>query len=44
MTIWGLCTILHIWVRAKWQLVLLRMIIGTMEGTVMTCALSLPEI
>lgn len=32
MAIWGLCTALHIWVRAKWQLILLRTIIGMLEG------------
>jgi len=32
MSIWGLCTILHIWVRRKWQLVLLRIVIGSLEA------------
>jgi MFS family permease len=32
MSIWGLCTIIHIWVRQKWQLILLRIVIGTLEG------------
>jgi hypothetical protein len=32
MTLWGICTALHVWVKTKWQLILLRMIIGTLEG------------
>ncbi|KAF2403679.1 MFS general substrate transporter, partial [Trichodelitschia bisporula] len=32
MALWGLCTALHIWVRTKWQLILLRMVIGTLEA------------
>jgi MFS family permease len=32
MTIWGIATGLHVWVRHKWQLILLRIIIGTLEG------------
>jgi len=32
MTLWGICTALHVWVRAKWQLIGLRMIIGILEG------------
>ncbi|KAF1985318.1 MFS general substrate transporter [Aulographum hederae CBS 113979] len=32
MTIWGLCTILHVWVRTKWQLVTLRIVIGSLEA------------
>ncbi|TID23977.1 putative beta-glucosidase A [Venturia nashicola] len=32
MTIWGICTALHVWVKTKWQLILLRMVIGTLEA------------
>lgn len=32
MTLWGLCTLLHIWVRKRWQLVLLRVAIATLEA------------
>lgn len=32
MTVWGVCTALHVWVRARWQLYTLRIIIGTLEG------------
>lgn len=32
MTLWGICTALHVWVRAKWQLILLRIVIGILEG------------
>ncbi|QDS74095.1 hypothetical protein FKW77_009643 [Venturia effusa] len=32
MTLWGICTALHVWVRTKWQLIVLRMIIGTLES------------
>jgi MFS family permease len=32
MTIWGFCTLLHIWVRKRWQLVLLRVAIATLEA------------
>lgn len=32
MSIWGVCTILHIWVRSKWQLVGLRIVIGALEA------------
>lgn len=32
MTLWGFCTILHIWVRKRWQLVLLRVAIATLEA------------
>lgn len=32
MSIWGLCTMMHVWIKTKWQLVLLRMIIGSLEG------------
>ncbi|KAK6425200.1 hypothetical protein LTR95_016296, partial [Oleoguttula sp. CCFEE 5521] len=32
MTLWGLSTILHIWVRRRWQLILLRVIIATLEA------------
>ncbi|OJD14974.1 hypothetical protein AJ78_04729 [Emergomyces pasteurianus Ep9510] len=31
MTLWGVCTLLHIWVRRRWQLIMLRIILGTLE-------------
>ena len=32
MAFWGVCTSLHIWVRKRWQLLLLRSIIGVLEA------------
>lgn len=32
MLIWGLLTCLHIWIRAAWQLYLLRILIGALEA------------
>ncbi|KAF2101231.1 MFS general substrate transporter, partial [Rhizodiscina lignyota] len=32
MSVWGVCTALHVWVRTKWQLIVLRMVIGALEG------------
>jgi len=32
MSLWGLSTILHIWVRKRWQLILLRILIATLEA------------
>ena len=32
MTLWGMCTLLHIWVRRKWQLILLRIAIAILEA------------
>ncbi|KAK8211457.1 hypothetical protein M8818_003110 [Zalaria obscura] len=32
MTLWGLCTTMHILVRKEWQLITLRMIIGALEA------------
>ncbi|KAL1636082.1 hypothetical protein SLS56_001434 [Neofusicoccum ribis] len=32
MAIWGLCTTLHIWVHAAWQLYILRITIATLEA------------
>lgn len=32
MILWGLCTVLHIWVRRRWQLVLLRVVIASLEA------------
>ena len=32
MSLWGVCTLLHMWIRAKWQLVLLRIAIATLEA------------
>lgn len=33
MLLWGVSTALHTWVRARWQLYTLRIIIGCLEGT-----------
>ncbi len=32
MLLWGVCTALHVWVRSRWQLIILRIIIGILEG------------
>ncbi|KAK5684800.1 hypothetical protein LTS10_002874 [Elasticomyces elasticus] len=32
MSLWGLSTILHIWVRRRWQLICLRIIIASLEA------------
>ena len=32
MSLWGLCTLLHIWISKKWQLILLRIAIATLEA------------
>lgn len=32
MSLWGLSTILHIWVRKRWQLIVLRITIATLEA------------
>lgn len=32
MALWGLCTILHIWITARWQLYVIRVLIGVLEG------------
>ena len=32
MSLWGLCTILHIWVRKRWELVVLRVAIASLEA------------
>ncbi|KZM24792.1 uncharacterized protein EKO05_0003540 [Ascochyta rabiei] len=32
MLLWGLCTMLHVWVRSKWQLYTLRIVIGCLEA------------
>ncbi|KAI5308235.1 hypothetical protein KEM55_006216 [Ascosphaera atra] len=32
MALWGLCTVLHCWVRTRWALVTLRGVIGCLEG------------
>lgn len=32
MTLWGFCTLLHMWVRRKWQLIALRVLIATLEA------------
>lgn len=33
MLLWGVCTALHVWVRHRWQLYALRILIGVFEGT-----------
>ncbi|EEP77203.1 predicted protein [Uncinocarpus reesii 1704] len=32
MTLWGICTLLHIWVSKRWQLILLRVVLGSLEA------------
>ncbi|USP78679.1 hypothetical protein yc1106_05953 [Curvularia clavata] len=32
MLLWGMCTALHAWVRARWQLYTLRILIGALEA------------
>ena len=32
MVLWGLLTICHMWVRRKWQLITIRILIGALEG------------
>lgn len=32
MSLWGFCTLLHIWIRKRWQLILLRVAIATLEA------------
>lgn len=32
MSLWGFCTLLHIWVHKRWQLILLRVAIATLEA------------
>ncbi|EQL37281.1 hypothetical protein BDFG_01255 [Blastomyces dermatitidis ATCC 26199] len=32
MTLWGVCTLLHMWVRHRWQLILLRVVLGALEA------------
>lgn len=32
MSLWGLCTILHIWVKTRWQLICLRIAIASLEA------------
>jgi len=32
MALWGVCTALHAWINSKWQLIVLRAIIGILEG------------
>ena len=32
MALWGFCTILHIWVRERWQLICLRVLIASLEA------------
>jgi hypothetical protein len=33
MLLWGLSTMLHVWVKQRWQLFTLRIVIGCLEGT-----------
>lgn len=33
MLLWGLSTMLHVWVKQRWQLYALRIVIGCLEGT-----------
>ena len=33
MLLWGLSTMLHVWVKGRWQLYTLRILIGCLEGT-----------
>lgn len=32
MTLWGICTLLHVWVRSRAQLIVLRAVIGVLEA------------
>ncbi|KAI1913467.1 hypothetical protein LOZ61_002800 [Ophidiomyces ophidiicola] len=32
MSLWGVCTLLHIWVRRRWQLILIRIVLGALEA------------
>lgn len=32
MTLWGICTLLHVWVNRRWQLITVRIILGALEG------------
>lgn len=32
MSLWGICTLMHMWITAKWQLILLRIAIATLEA------------
>ena len=32
MSLWGLCTLLHIWVHKRWQLIVLRITIASLES------------
>ncbi|KAI9810485.1 MAG: hypothetical protein M1827_006261 [Pycnora praestabilis] len=32
MAIWGICTALHIWIRRRWQLITIRVLIGILEA------------
>ena len=32
MSFWGLCTLLHMWIRRRWQLILLRIAIASLES------------
>ena len=40
MLLWGVCTALHAWVRHRWQLYTLRILIGCLEGMSPMLALS----
>jgi len=32
MLLWGISTALHTWIRSRWQLYLLRILVGCLEG------------
>ena len=32
MTLWGLCTAIHIWITKRWELISIRIFIGILEG------------
>ncbi|KAF2865277.1 major facilitator superfamily domain-containing protein [Massariosphaeria phaeospora] len=40
MVLWGISTALHTWVRAKWQLYTLRILIGCLEAGFYACTVS----
>lgn len=40
MALWGLCTMLHVWINKRWQLITVRILIGCLEGWYLTLILS----
>lgn len=41
MLLWGLLTVLHVWVSRRWQLIAVRILIGALEGmSASVCLLS----